>query len=138
MRTKSALLAGALALLALPAFPQTNPTGTISGKVVDQQGLAVPGVTVKAQAATLQGSRSTTTSPNGDYIFPFLPTGDYLVTFELAGFGTVKQSVRIAVGTSIPLNATLTVSTASETVNVLGKGMEVPTAIRTLCLTVPK
>ena len=124
MMMKIALLAGALALLALPALPQTNPTGTISGKVVDQQGLAVPGATVSAQSRSLQGSRSTTTSPNGDYIFPFLPTGDYSVTFELAGFGTVKQSVRVAVGTSVPLNATLNVSTASETVNVVGKAQE--------------
>ena len=55
-------LAGALMLSALPALSQTNPTGTISGKVVDPQGLAVPGVTVTAEAPTLQGTRTATTS----------------------------------------------------------------------------
>src|SRR5258708_18581042 len=86
MRMKIALLAGAFALLALPALPQTNPTGTISGKVSDQQGLALPGVAVTAQSPNLQGSRSVTTSTNGDYIIPFLHTGDYSVTFELPAF----------------------------------------------------
>ena len=40
----------------------------------------------------LQGTRTATTSANGDYIFPFLPPGDYTVTYELAGFKTVKQT----------------------------------------------
>jgi hypothetical protein len=118
---KITLLAGVLVLLALPALPQTNPTGTISGKVSDQQGLAVPGATVTATSPSLQGSRSTNTSANGDYIIPFLPTGDYSVTFELTGFATVKENVRVAVGVSVPLNATLTVSAATETVNVIGQ-----------------
>src|SRR5713226_3953450 len=121
MRMKIAFLAGAFALLALPALPQTNPTGTISGKVADQQGLALPGVAVTANSPNLQGSRSVTTSTNGDYIIPFLPTGDYTVTFELAGFSTVKESVRVALGATVPLNAALTVTVASETVNVIGQ-----------------
>jgi hypothetical protein len=69
---------GALVLFALPAFPQTNPTGTISGKIEDQQGLAIPGAVVTAQSPVLQGSRAATTSANGDYILPCLP-GDYIV-----------------------------------------------------------
>jgi hypothetical protein len=121
MRMKIALLAGALALLALPALPQTNPTGTISGKVADQQGLPLPGVAVTAQSPNLQGSRSVTTSTNGDYIIPFLPTGDYSVTFELTGFGSVKESVRVALGAAVPLSVALTVTAASETVNVIGQ-----------------
>ena len=90
------VLAAALALMAPPAFSQTNPTGTLSGKVVDPQGLAVPGVTVTVEAPTLQGARTATTSVNGDYIITFLPPGDYTVTFELSGFATVKQTVRVA------------------------------------------
>ena len=66
-----------------------QPTGTISGRVVDPEGLAVPGALVTVASSALQGVRTATTSTNGDYIIPFLPAGDYEVTFELQGFQTV-------------------------------------------------
>ena len=53
-------------------FAQGNPTGAVSGQVVDPEGLALPGVTITAQSPALQGVRTTTTSGNGDYIIPFL------------------------------------------------------------------
>ncbi len=115
------VLAAALALMAPPAFSQTNPTGTLSGKVVDPQGLAVPGVTVTAEAPTLQGARTATTSVNGDYIITFLPPGDYTVTFELSGFATVKETVRLAGSASIPLNATMALPTVTESVTVVAQ-----------------
>ena len=63
-----------------------NTNGTISGHVVDSQGLPLPGVTVNATSPNLQGVRTVTSSTNGDYIFSLLPSGTYTVTFELSGF----------------------------------------------------
>ena len=100
MPKRLAVLAAALLFAALPAFSQTNPTGTISGKVVDQQGLPLPGVVVTATSPALQGSRTATTSANGDYILPFLPSGQYTVSYELSGFATVKRA-EATVGTSV-------------------------------------
>ena len=40
------------------AFAQGVQTGTIRGAVLDQQGLAVPGVTVTTTSPALQGSRA--------------------------------------------------------------------------------
>ena len=57
MRMKVFPLLAAVLLAALPLRAQTNPTGTISGKVVDPDGLAVPGVTVTAESPALQGAR---------------------------------------------------------------------------------
>ena len=108
MRTRVQPLVVALMLLAPPAFTQTTPTGTISGKVVDQQGLALPGATVTAESPALQGSRSTTTSANGDYIIPFLPPGDYTLSFELTGFATVKREERVSLNQTVPVNVTIT------------------------------
>jgi outer membrane receptor protein involved in Fe transport len=112
---------GVLVLLALfaasgPAAAQ-NPTGTISGRVTDTSGLGVPGVTVNASSPALQGVRSTTTSENGDYIFPFVPPGSYTVTFELAGFGTQKKAFEVAAAQTVPVNITLSPA-VSETVTV--------------------
>ena len=50
-------------VLALTTVALTTPlmaqstTGTISGRVVDAQGLGVPGVTITATSPNLQGSR---------------------------------------------------------------------------------
>ena len=120
MRLKIVALLAAVVLAAVPLRAQTNPTGTISGKVTDQEGLPVPGATVTVQSPALQGTRSATTSANGDYIIPFLPAGDYEVTTELTGFKTIKQRTRVSPTESVTVSPTLSVSTVSETITVTG------------------
>ena len=57
---RSRLLMFALVFLALASavFAQGNPTGTITGKVMDPDDLVLPGVTVTAASPVLQGVRS--------------------------------------------------------------------------------
>ena len=121
MRIERIVLAGVLLLAALPVLAQTNPTGTISGKVGDDQGLALPGVNVTAQSRTLQGTRSATSSANGDYIIPFLPAGEYTVTFELTGFQTLKRAVRVKLAETVPLDVRLGLSAVAETMTVMAE-----------------
>ena len=71
MKYTLALLATLVAIaIAAPGFAQGVQTGTIRGTVKDQQGLAVPGVTVTATSPALQGSRSTVTDADGLYTHP--------------------------------------------------------------------
>lgn len=121
MKVKFFALLSLVLLAALPLSAQTNPTGIISGKVVDPDGLAVPGATVTLESPALQGSRTAQTSTNGDYIIPFLPAGEYTVTFTLPGFRTVKQTTRVSPSETVTINPTLAVSTVSETVTVVGQ-----------------
>ena len=118
LRVRSVILALICAAAASPAFAQGNPTGTISGRVTDPDNLALPGVTVTATAAVLQGVRTAVTSENGDYIIPFLPAGDYTVTFEIPGFATVKQGVSLKMADRLPVNVKLALASVSEVVNV--------------------
>ena len=83
-------------IAAVPAFSQGNPTGTISGHIVDASGGALPGVTVTAASPALQGVHVTTSTQNGDYLLPFLAAGDYSITFELQGFRTLKVQQGVA------------------------------------------
>ena len=99
---------------------QGNPTGTISGRVVSDAG-SLPGVTVTATSPNLQGSRTAVTTENGDYILPLLPPGAYALSFELQGFRTLQQTTNVAVGQTVPVNASLIVAAASETVTVTGQ-----------------
>src|SRR5207247_9124954 len=90
-----ALILGISLAAARRTAAQGNPTGTVSGHVVDQAGLAVPGATVTASSPALQGVRTATTSENGDYIIQFLPAGDYEVKYEPQGVETTKRPARM-------------------------------------------
>lgn len=116
-----------LAAIAGAAFAQGNPTGTMSGRVTDPDNLALPGVTITVTSPVLQGVRTTVTSGNGDYIIPFLPPGDYTVTFELQGFATVKQALSLRMAEMLPLNVTMPLASVTEVVNVTAAATEVST-----------
>ena len=73
-----------------PALAQQT-TGNITGRIVDEQGAAVPGVTVTAknpQPALLEPNVS---DAEGVYRLSALPVGIYDVTAELQGFATVER-----------------------------------------------
>ena len=123
-------LAACLAVMVLLAgvtevSAQGTPTGAISGQVVDPSKLPLPGVTVSAASPVLQGTRTAVTSENGDYIIPFLPPGDYAVTFELAGFATLTQTARIEMSATVPINVTMALASVTETVTVTGAATEI-------------
>src|SRR6476660_8746086 len=75
-----------------PASAQTTTTGRIVGTVGDQQGAAVPGVTVTATSPQLQGSRTSVTDSSGEFRFLTFPPGTYHIKAELSGFQTVERS----------------------------------------------
>jgi len=123
---RSALLGLAFMLATVAtAGAQGNPTGTISGRVIDADGLPVPGATVTVSSPALQGLRTAPTSTNGDYIIPFLPAGDYEVTVELQGFRTIKRAVGVKMAETQTLNVTLQVAAVAETVTVTGQSPDV-------------
>ena len=128
LSTARALFGVALAVLlaAAPASAQAT-SGTITGRVIDNQNLAVPGVTVTVEGPNLQGALSAVTSENGDYILPQLPPGTYTVTFTLSGFGRQQRTIAVAPTQTVPLNVTLGVASLDETVNVVGKSADVLT-----------
>ena len=120
------LLTVALAALTGSATAQTT-NGTISGHVFDAQNLGLPGVTVTASSPNLQGVRTVTTSPNGDYVLTLLPSGVYTVTFDLSGFERVRRTVSLAPTQMLPLDATMGPAAVTETVTVVGRTADVLT-----------
>src|SRR5687767_8736563 len=104
MRATTIGVVCALLLVTAVAAAAQSTTGTISGRIVDPQGLPVPGVTVTATSPNLQGTRETVTSENGDYILTLLPSGVYSISFELSGFGTQTRSTTIAPTQVVPLD----------------------------------
>jgi Carboxypeptidase regulatory-like domain/TonB dependent receptor-like, beta-barrel/TonB-dependent Receptor Plug Domain len=117
MRTFALCLALVAAASGL-AFGQET-TGTINGRVVDAQGLAVPGASVTISGP--QGSKTVTTDGEGRFSAPFLTPGKYDLKAELSGFKTVDQrDVTVALGQAVDLSLKMEVGGISETVQVVG------------------
>ena len=97
--------------------------GRIVGVVTDQSGAVVPGATVTATSPALIQPRMVVTADNGSYSFPSLPSGIYSVTFELAGFKTLRrEQIRLTLDTTLTVDATVEVSTLSDAITVVGFG----------------
>ena len=112
------LLISFLALRGTPAAAQIVATGSVSGIVKSPDGVGVPGASVSAESADLQGRRTATTSSDGHYIVPLLPSGDYVMSFELAGFETARERIRVGVGQDVTLAVTLNVAPIAQSVEV--------------------
>jgi hypothetical protein len=113
-RTLAAALAIALAAFS-PAFAQ-GTNGLIEGSVLDQQGLALPGVVVTASNTGTGFARSATTDSTGSYRIGGLPVGVYEMKAALAGFNAQarKASVNVESTTVVPFR----MSVAGQTENV--------------------
>ena len=118
MRWCKAVCGWALVLLLSATLSAQTTTGTISGRIVDSQGLALPGVTVTVTGPNLQGTLTVVSTENGDYIIPRVPPGTYTVNFELSGFERQQKAATVALSQALTLNAALGPAALSETVDV--------------------
>jgi hypothetical protein len=109
---------GCLALLAPALFAQSLTTGDISGTVTDPSAATVPGATVNLTNKGTGSTQTTKTNPQGQYHFAFLPPGPYQVEVKATGFATTQKVVQVQVGQSTPVDAQLSLSSASTTVEV--------------------
>ena len=89
MRTPVSAIFVALWLALTGSASAQETTGTLTGKLTDAQGLAVPGATVTVTGP--QGARSFVTDAEGLFRAPFLVPGAYDVRAELQGFKAVES-----------------------------------------------
>lgn len=114
------LLAGASPPAAWAQVSAT--TGSINGRVSDATGGMLPGVTITITSPSMQGTRSDVTDNEGSYRFPAVPPGEYRITYELTGFGTVvREGVRVGLGFTATVNVDMRVAALQETVTVTGE-----------------
>jgi hypothetical protein len=91
---------------AAPAAAQT--TGGIVGRVTDDQGGALPGVTVEARSPALQGTRTASSDGAGRYRLTLLPPGIYSVAITLEGFAPENRTtVTVDLDKETTINAAL-------------------------------
>src|SRR5262245_56399108 len=79
--------------------------GSITGRIVDNNGSAVANAAVTVTNKATNASSSTTTNGDGDYTALYLIPGSYHVTIEAAGFKKLtRQNIEIRVGDKLQID----------------------------------
>ena len=100
-------------------------TVQVSGTVVDEAGLGVPGATVQLASASRRDIA--TSGQNGAYAFSNIPPGNYRVTATLVGFGPATPVDVVVASTSVMAPALmLKVASLAETVVVSATKGDLP------------
>jgi len=113
------LLAFVLLLTATSLFAQAG-AGRVRGKVTDETGGALPGVTVQIRGATGQ-PRETVTDGTGQYSFDEVAPGTYQVSMTLINFASVNhRDLQVSAGADVVNDERMQLSLNAEVV-VIGK-----------------
>src|SRR5574341_2284491 len=109
MRRLLALLCvSALILVFSAAAASAQATGELVGRVTDESGAVLPGVTVTATQTDTGFARTVVTDGEGNWVMPNMPTGPYRLEVMLQGFRTyVQTGILLQVGATPTLNAVL-------------------------------
>ena len=112
-----------VALVAARAGAQTTSatTAAINGTVTDDSQGVLPGVTVSLSGAAMMGVQTSVSNESGLYRFVAVPPGEYALTFELPGFGTIKrEGVRLTASFTATINVVMGLASLQENVVVTG------------------
>ena len=109
-----------------PAYAQGSIFTTLSGTVVDAEGLPIPGANVKVKNNGTGQEIDLVSGGDGGFTAPNIPSGNYSVIVELAGFRTTTlEKVSIAAGIPTAVKVTMQVGTIAENVTVVGESATV-------------
>ena len=115
-RTASAM---AIALLVAAGAAAQDFRGAIAGRVTDQSGGVLPGVTVTVTNKETNVSNDTVTNATGTYSLLYLQPGTYTVSAELQGFRRVsRDNVEVRLGDRLEIDFKLEVGRLEEVVTV--------------------
>ncbi|HEV3468513.1 MAG TPA: TonB-dependent receptor [Pyrinomonadaceae bacterium] len=112
------LLLAAAAAVAGHAQTQIT-TGTIQGRVQDEQGAVVPGATVEVRNVETNLTKTLSTDDDGRFVFLQMPPGRYTLSASKQGFATLEQEpFTLTVGQAASLDLSMKVSQIGEKITV--------------------
>jgi len=117
-RTFLAVALGLMATVA-PARAQQGQYSAVQGRVLDEQGGALPGVAVVVTHQESGMFRQVVSNDDGSYFVTGLVPGTYRITAELSGFRKFERpNVLLQIGNTATLEITLAVGVLEESVTV--------------------
>jgi hypothetical protein len=115
------LMSLGIALLCVSAAFAAN-TGRLAGQVLDNNGAALPGVTVQISSAQLIGGpQAAISGAEGEFAFNLLPPGDYTVEAVLPGFRPAAGDLRVQVDTTATVTFRMVPETFASEIEVLAE-----------------
>src|ERR1044071_81983 len=106
----------AVSVLLVSGVARAQGTAELNGRVTDESGGVLPGVTVTATQTDTGFTRSVVTETNGLYVVSNLPTGPYRLEVALQGFRTyVQTGIVLRVAATPTINVVLSVGNIQET-----------------------
>jgi hypothetical protein len=89
--------------------------------VRDEQGAAMPGVTITARSPALLIPSVAVSDDEGNYRLINLPPGDYILAAELTGFSVFRrEGILLRAGANFQVDVTMGLGTLQETITVTG------------------
>lgn len=126
-RLRCGLVLGWLLSVATTLVAQQG-TSSIAGKVTDEQGAILPGVSIVVTNEESGIFRDVVSSAEGTYVVTAIPPGRYKVLAKLEGFRTLERSgLLVALGSTLTADVELRVGGLEETVTVSGQAPLVDT-----------
>lgn len=97
---------------------ETLTSASITGRVLDTTGAALPRAEVTAVAIATNQKYAISADQQGRFRIPFLPVGEYTITAQATGFNTATRRVQLTVGAAFDLTLQLGVGAQQTTVAV--------------------
>jgi hypothetical protein len=108
-----------LSLLLMSGVAWAQGTAQLNGKVTDESGAVLPGVTVTATQTDTGAVRTAVTDAGGTWLMQSVPLGPYKIEIALEGFRTyVQTGIVLQVNANPVINAALALGNLAETVTV--------------------
>ncbi|HZQ55201.1 MAG TPA: TonB-dependent receptor [Bryobacteraceae bacterium] len=105
--------------LLIGQLPGQTTTGSVSGSVSDSSGARIASATVRLINVATNEARTAVSSASGDYVFPSVPAGNYIVEAESSGFRTERRAgIRLDVNQNARVDFTLQIGQATQVVQV--------------------
>ena len=119
-KTKVFIAVAALLMLVSLASAQELQSGSIRGKVLDESGQPLPGVSITISGPALIGKITAVTNSEGQFRAPYLAPGSaYEIRAELTGFETIIQKGLIVnVGKTISIEIRMKASAIQQEVTI--------------------
>jgi hypothetical protein len=113
------LVAAAAVCVLSSSVAWAQATAQLNGRVADESGAVLPGVTVTATQTETGFTRTAVTDASGAWVMPNLPIGPYRLEIALQGFRTyVQTGLVLQVNANPVINASLGLGNLEETVTV--------------------
>lgn len=117
-----------LLLCSLALFAQSD-RGSITGRVLDPSGAAVPAAQVTATNTATNVRSTTRTSETGNYLIPQLPVGVYEISVEAPGFKkALRRDLTLNIAQTLALDLALEVGAVEQSVEVVAGGVQLETS----------